>query len=239
MPSIQIDPFECGAGSGTTGLTLSVKVHNRSTLIATLTTTEISGEGVYVPANFTSPTNADRYTASLQDARGNSYGVVQAFSTDSAGNLLPTISIGYSQVAVASNASTVLGAISFLRGDTATISITGMGSLSGRTKLWFTVKNLATYKTDTDTAAIVQITEAGGLLILNGSAYGTSADGSLVVTDATAGNATITIKPSATAQLFTTADYVYDIQMINGSGVVSTVANGTFAVLADVTKAVS
>jgi hypothetical protein len=120
------------------------------------------------------------------------------------------------------------------RGDTITINLTGLGSLVGRTKLWFTVKTL---DGDSDTAAILQIEETSGLIRLNGAA-GTALQGSLTVTDATLGNLTISLVPAASAQLVAQQTYRYDVQKLTGT-VVNTLTQGAFTVQTDVTKATS
>lgn len=73
--------------------------------------------------------------------------------------------------------------VTLRRGETIAVPFTALGSLTGRSKLWFTVKHL---DSDVDTAAIIQIVETTGLVYLNGAA-GTAGNGSLVVTDATTG----------------------------------------------------
>src|SRR5690349_7424088 len=67
-----------------------------------------------------------------------------------------------------------------LRGDTFSWPIPGLGPLGDREKLWFTVKKRPGVEADNE--AIIQITEAAGLLYLNGEAAETPGDGSLTVT---------------------------------------------------------
>lgn len=121
------------------------------------------------------------------------------------------------------------------RGDTWSIVVTGLGSLVGRSKLWFTLKDQHSL---TDQESLVQIEESGGLLFLNGAAAGTAADGSLVVTDANAGNVTITVKPGATAILPPSTRLYWDIQSLI-SGVVLTRTAGSARISADVTRSTS
>ena len=126
-------------------------------------------------------------------------------------------------------------AIFVRRGDTLILSTTGLGSLVGRTKLWFTVKD------DTnaaDTLAVIQILETGGLVRLNGAAA-TAGDGSLVVTDADLGNVTITLAATASAALAVSlVRSTWDIQRLVGT-VVTTLATGSFTVAADATRSTS
>jgi hypothetical protein len=147
------------------------------------------------------------------------------------GALSRTLTLPSAQVAtLAVSGST----ITLKRGDTLSAALAGLGSLAGRTKLWFTVKRALE---DPDSAALVQIVEGTGLVTLNGAA-GTAGDGSVTVTDATAGNLTVALAARATALLETWGTYTYDVQILTASGVV-TKAEGAFVVLADATRAVS
>jgi hypothetical protein len=135
----------------------------------------------------------------------------------------------------ASIAAAVAGsAITIHRGDTTSIAITGLGNISARTKLWFTVKRNAA---EADSAAIVQVTEAGGLITLNGAA-GTTGDGAITIDDATTGNITITLKASSTALLKVSIGLLADVQMLTASGV-TTLAEMSVEIAADITLAVS
>jgi hypothetical protein len=126
-------------------------------------------------------------------------------------------------------------AITAERGDTLAVNVTGLGVLTGRTKLWFTVKRS---DSDADTAAVIQIEESAGLVYLNGAAA-TSGQGSLVVTDATVGNVTITLAAAASATLdIPSPAWGYDIQVLDATGV-HTLSAGAFAVTADRTRATS
>jgi hypothetical protein len=129
--------------------------------------------------------------------------------------------------------------ITALRGDDVTIALTGLGSLTGRTKLWFTVKE---HKGKSDAESSLQIMETTGLTYLGGVAAGAAplplaAWGAVVVDDAALGNVTVTIKAAAMA-LLSESKMPYDIQMLTASGVF-TKTTGTFGVTNDVTKAVS
>lgn len=135
----------------------------------------------------------------------------------------------------ASVAAVVSGSnITAQRGDSLSISLTGLGDISTRTKLWFTVK---TGTTVADTASTVQIEETAGLLYLNGAA-GTSGNGVITVTDAATGALTITLQEADTANL-TIGDYVYDVQVLTAAGAVSTLTAGIFIVSADVTRSIT
>ena len=121
------------------------------------------------------------------------------------------------------------------RGDTLTANLTGLGNISTRTKLYFTVKG---DKSDLDSGAVIQLEETAGLTVLNGAVYATVTDGSLVVTNETTGAVTITIKPAVTDDLSGRGLY-YDIQMLTAAGVVTTLTNGEFDITEDVTRAIA
>jgi hypothetical protein len=129
----------------------------------------------------------------------------------------------------------VLGSsINITRGDSLSASLTGLGDISTRSKLWFTVKR---DPETPDTAAIIQIEETDGLVYLNGAA-GTAIQGSITVTDAVAGDITIALDEVATAQLAPQACY-YDIQVLTAAGAVTTLTDGGAAITADITRATS
>jgi hypothetical protein len=132
-------------------------------------------------------------------------------------------------------AASVVGAISIKRGDTWTHNISGVGDISTRTKLWFTMK---TTESDADSAALVQIEEGDGLKYLNGAA-GTAGDASITVTDEVAGDFTIVLKPAASSQLSVAEGLSYDVQWLDDADVVLTVEEGVAEVESDITKAIS
>lgn len=74
----------------------------------------------------------------------------------------------------------------------------GLGDLSGRDNIAFALK---TRKTDADTAALIYLTEDGGLTRVNGAAYVTTANGSITVDDEVAGDITVRISSAVTAGL--------------------------------------
>lgn len=121
--------------------------------------------------------------------------------------------------------------ITMIRGDTLSVQLPAMGTLTGRTKLIFTAK--ATTNTP-DAAALFQITEAGGLVTLLGSSSVTGT-GSLVVANATTGLVNLTLSATATALIpATTTPYVWDCEVIGPSGT-RTPISGTLLALPDVT----
>jgi hypothetical protein len=138
--------------------------------------------------------------------------------------------------AAAQVASVLAGSdLTIQRGDTLTISLTGLGNISARTKLWFGLKSSAS---DTDAAAKVRIEETIGLEYING-ASGTPANGSIVVTNATTGAATITLAAVESAKLSIATDWIYDVQMMTAAGVVTTLTSGWAEVVGDVVRTTS
>lgn len=113
--------------------------------------------------------------------------------------------------------------------------VTGLGDISARTKLWFTVK-MSTGLTDAQATLLIE--ETDGLTRLNGSGYGTAAHGSITVSDASNGDIAIEIDEAATDDL-RPRSYPYDIQMLDSSGDVTTLRTGTFTVQSDVTRAIA
>lgn len=136
----------------------------------------------------------------------------------------------------ASVAAAVAGsAISVKRGDTISASLTGLGGIVGRSKLWFTVKT--SYR-DRDSKSIIQIEESVGLLYLNGISADTPANGSVTVDDENGGDITIALDELETAKLETVAGLFYDVQVLI-SGNIQTLTEGTLNVTSDITRATS
>jgi len=152
----------------------------------------------------------------------------------------------------ASSSTTSAGLISRKRGDTWSISITGLGDLTGYTKIYFTIKENpgdALSAGEDDDESIVQVCLASpsvsdGLLYVNKAAPASpvvAADGSITIDDLTAGDITITVKARATALCSINYGLFYDVSWADASSpaVVSTPSEGAFVLTGDVTKAVS
>jgi len=149
----------------------------------------------------------------------------------------------YTSRTLTQTAAEVMAAISgsdlvIYRGDSWSAALTGLGDISARSKLYFTLKS---NNRQTDAEAMVQIEETDGLIVLNGTAMtGTDVlNGSLVVNDEVNGNVTLALAATVTAQLECAEGLLYDIQVVNADGAVHTLTAGTAVVLADVTRAVS
>jgi hypothetical protein len=129
------------------------------------------------------------------------------------------------------------GTLTIRRGDTVTLTVEGLGSLAGRSQLWFGGKK-STDDADADALAIVE--ETDGLLVCNEvDADDLDADqtGTLTVDDEAAGDITIVLSAAATAALPIRSTAYWDVQMRTASGV-TTLAAGALVVTADVVRAV-
>ncbi len=91
----------------------------------------------------------------------------------------------------------------------------GLGDLTGRSALYFTVKMMREKDEASDAQSIIQIEETGGLLFINKAAAGTPANGTLTVTDELAGSITITLAAEESTKIEPNVSYLYDIKMDN------------------------
>lgn len=124
--------------------------------------------------------------------------------------------------------------VTVLRGETIILPFTGLGDLSARTKLWLTVKGS---RNQPDSAALFQILEGTGLVVLNRAAA-TAGQGSLTVTNAVTGALSARLEAAAAALLEPADHYYYDLQMLSPAGV-KTLTRGVFVVEGDVTRSTS
>jgi len=121
------------------------------------------------------------------------------------------------------------------RGDTLTITVTKLDDISGRDKLWFTVKDDTG---DADVLSQIQIEETAGLLYIAGATAATPANGSITVTDAARGDLTIVLAAVEAAKLEVVGHWYYDIQDLEGT-VVTTRIRGRVKMTGDVGRATS
>jgi hypothetical protein len=124
--------------------------------------------------------------------------------------------------------------LTIIKGDTMVLNFTGLGVLTGRSKLWFSVKDNVD---DADSASIIFIEETAGLQYLNG-AIGTAGQGSITVTNATTGAITVTLDEVAAALLSIKRGRFYSIKDLT-SGVATTRSRGTADVTWSTVKATS
>jgi hypothetical protein len=128
------------------------------------------------------------------------------------------------------------GKVTIHRGDSMSVSFTGLGDISGRSKLWFTVKS---DKADADTAAIIMIEETAGLLYLNGAAAANAALGDITVTNAVTGAITVVLDETMADDLVPATGLRYDVQMLTAAGAVSTLTEDVAVITADVSRVVA
>jgi hypothetical protein len=126
--------------------------------------------------------------------------------------------------------------ITVTRGDSWSISLTGLGSIANRSNTWFSVKG--TFD-DADTAALVMIDTTTGLLYLNGAAAATAANGSITIDDEDDGDITIALDEVESAKLTPRSKYKYDVQVRRTTNAVNTLTSGDLTVSSDVTRATS
>lgn len=124
------------------------------------------------------------------------------------------------------------GDITAYRGDSFSVTLTGLGNVTARTKLWFTAKRRTG---QTDAQAEIQIIEGTGLTVIAGGSP-TAGNGSLTVTNAATGAVTLALAAAETAKIPAGDMLHWDIQMATAAGVL-TLAVGTLTFSADVTLA--
>lgn len=152
------------------------------------------------------------------------------------GGLTATDVWGYATRTLTQSAASVIAAvsgsaISVTRLTSWSISLTGLGNISARTALYFTVKqdlDLA------DSTSILQVDEATGLLVLDGETASDPTDASITVNDAIAGDITIAVNTDATGLTPGIADY--DVKMVTATGV-TLLTTGEFSILPIATHA--
>jgi len=118
--------------------------------------------------------------------------------------------------------------------NTWTIALTGVGDISSRTALYFTAKRNP--EEDVDPASIVQVEETAGLLYIGGASPIAAGNGSITVTDATAGNLTIVVAAAETG--LTAQGGQYSVKMVTDS-TVEYMASGSFQVEAEAGRAIA
>jgi len=123
--------------------------------------------------------------------------------------------------------------LTLYRGDTLAISFSGQGNLSGRQKLWFTLKSK---RSDPDAAAQLLAEETEGLLVLAGAAPEGGETATMTVSDAELGALTILVSAAASKKLLPTSTGVWDLQVRDGCGIVRTLVHGALKITADITQ---
>lgn len=126
------------------------------------------------------------------------------------------------------------GTLAIVRGDTASHSITGLGDLTGRAKLYLTIKYAP--DVEADAQAELQVEETAGCLKLARKTPTDATVASLEVDDADAGDITLTLGAAASATLHP-GTYSYDVKMVADDDTAASLASGTATVGSDVTLA--
>jgi hypothetical protein len=147
---------------------------------------------------------------------------------------------GYASRTLTQTAASVTATVS---GSTITITtatslaatLTGLGNISARTKLYFTVK---ADKTSADTDALIKIEETAGLQIINGATATTAANGDITVNNAVTGSITIVLAAAETANLARKFGLYYDVKMVTASAV-TVLTSGQCNVDLPVTRAIT
>jgi len=121
--------------------------------------------------------------------------------------------------------------IEIKRSTDVSFDIIGVGDLTGRTKLYFTVKYMKEKDDATDAQSVIQIEETAGLLYINKTKADTPANGTLTVTDVLAGNITITLAAVESNKLLPNEAYLHDVKMDN-----SVMAEGRFLISTAITR---
>ena len=143
-----------------------------------------------------------------------------------------TLTQTYAQVAAVLDGT----GVTIHRGDTLSLSFSGLGDVSDRTELWLSGKrNLQ----ESDVDACLQVRETTGLERINGQAPVAGDTGQILVTDAVAGDITIVVSADATSKLLPLNSGYYDIQVMRSDGTVTTLAHGTLQIVPDVTEAIA
>jgi hypothetical protein len=118
-----------------------------------------------------------------------------------------------------------------------TFSITGLGDISDRSRLYFTAKTDLD-SDDDEAATIVQLEETDGLLYIGGAAPTLATLGTLTVDDEILGNITGTVDPSVTGLPNQIGHY--DVKRVTAAGVaLPPITINTFQIKSSVTKAVA
>lgn len=155
----------------------------------------------------------------------------------------PAGTAGY-KIANIDNAVTSSNAVVIAAGDASTLNLriadtysqafTSLGTVTGYAKIWFTVK---TDRNHADSDALIQIDTTTGLITLNGET-GTAANGSITVSDASAGNMTVLLDEAETAKLSERSMCHYNVKALV-SGTVTTLAEGRINILNSTTKTIA
>lgn len=232
-----------------TGETLTMKLYtqNSDTLVDSAAATEATNRDSLYAAAFTD-LPADTYIVQLETAGGvvRSYywvntlaatGTYQAFETPAGGGGVIDANVVSFAISPESIVSAITAnSITVKRGDTWSLSLNGLGDITGYQNVWFTVKNGKDIDS-WDLSSMVQIDSDTGLLHIN-KTVATAGNGSLTVSDAAAGDIDITLDASEAVKLDSLLNAVWDLQYMTSAGAIVTLTGGTFTLSKDVTRTV-
>lgn len=122
------------------------------------------------------------------------------------------------------------------RGDDNTISLANLGSLVGVTEIWFTLK---ADKADADSAAALQVSLTGGLLVAAGVVPVSASYGEIVVVDEDSGSLNIICSADGTIDLEEVVKGFWDLQTADSDGAIRTRRAGRGDVELDVTQRIT
>lgn len=129
--------------------------------------------------------------------------------------------------------------LTLIRGDTYSEDII-VGSVAGYISIWMTVKS---NEAKDDSKAVFQIKKnssgvGDGLIYANEEAASSSALASITVNNESTGNLTVFIDESLTDDFELDDDLYYDVQL-RVTGSVTTIAEGTFKIVKDITRSIT
>lgn len=182
---------------------------------------QIGSTGVLKVSLTATEMNADRVAIKFHDAAGDEWAdLLVTFSTVQVVAMTDPLDIWahvprtLTQTAAQIDDALMGDMITITRDATLHVSLTGLGSLAGRTRLYFTVKGSMELA---DTASLVQIEETDGLIYINSQEAEDNNLGEIIVVDESAGNVNITLEAGATARLPIVSALAYDIKMLIGT----------------------
>jgi hypothetical protein len=135
-------------------------------------------------------------------------------------------------VTISSPVSTVGNKITARSGDSWNFSMSGLGDLQGRVKLWFSVNAAGA----ADSLATIFIEETDGLTTVNGAAYDTPSHGTISVYYPSGGAINVTVDEVATLMVSGSTDWA--LKMLDSAGAATTLATGTFIIQKTGVKAI-
>lgn len=121
-----------------------------------------------------------------------------------------SVNVTVSATSVAATTLATSGKLTLRRDNDNSFQLTGLGSLAGRSKLWFCLKRRLT---DTDAEAILLAEENDGVKYIEGAAAGSSAGVTITVDDESAGDVTIAIDDDVMTQLVARSNLLYQVKV--------------------------